>query len=194
MRHAPRPDDPTGPRLVARSDSAGATHAFAAACRQRGVRLSFGFPVDGRIQRIVDLITESCWMPVIDTGDGLRDGAWVTEVTDLVELSGWPEGARLILRKERPHPGALVLFSTADGCRITAFLTDTPPGSVPRQAAGLELRHRQHARVEDGIRQTKDTGLRNLPCHGFALNAAWLEVVLAATDLISWAKLICFAD
>jgi len=87
-----------------------------------------------------------------------------------------------------------VLFSTLDGCRVTAFLTDTAAGRVPGQAAGLELRHRQHARVEDRIRQAKATGLRNLPCHGFALNAAWLEVVLAATDLINWAKLICFAD
>jgi len=190
----PRHGDPTGPRLLARSDSAGATHAFAAACRQRGVQFSFGFPVDGRIQSIVDLIPDSCWAPALDTGDGLRDGAWVSEVTDLVELSGWPQGSRLILRKERAHPGALMLFSTADGCRVTAFLTDTAPGAVPGQAAGLELRHRQHARVEDRIRQAKDTGLRNLPCHRFATNAAWLEVVLTATDLISWAKLICFPD
>jgi hypothetical protein len=190
----PRPGDPARPRLVARSDSAGATHAFAAACRQRGVEFSFGFPVDGRIQRIVDLIPASCWMPALEGDDDLRDGAWVTEVTHLIDLTGWPPGSRLILRKERPHPGALMLFSTADGCRVTAFLTDTPPRTVPGQAAGLELRHRQHARVEDRIRQAKDTGLRNLPCHGFATNAAWLEVVLAAADLICWAKLICFAD
>jgi len=190
----PRPDDPTGPRLLARSDSAGATHAFADACRARGVGFSFGFPVDGRIQSIVDLIPEQCWVPAIEADGELRDGAWVTEVTNLVDLTGWPPGSRLILRKERPHPGALVLFSTLDGCRLTAFLTDTAASTVPGQLAGLELRHRQHARVEDRIRQAKATGLRNLPCHGFATNAAWLEVVLAATDLICWTKLICFAD
>jgi len=192
------PTGPTGPRLVARSDSAGATHAFADACRERGVQFSFGFPVDARIQKVVDLIPDSCWAPAIEdttrSADGLRSGAWVTEITSLVDLTGWPSGSRLILRKEHPHPGALVLFSTKDGCRLTALLTDTPPGAVAGQAAGLELRHRQHARVEDRIRQGKDTGLRNLPCHGFDTNAAWLEVVLAAIDLISWAKLICFAD
>jgi hypothetical protein len=194
----PRPGDPAGPHLVARSDSAGATHAFADACRERGVQFSFGFPVDARIQKVVDLIPDDCSAPAIEdttrSADGLRDGAWVTEITSLVDLAGWPSGSRLILRKEHPHPGALVLFSTKDGCRLTAFLTDTPPGAVAGQAAGLELRHRQHARVEDRIRQGKDTGLRNLPCHGFETNAAWLEVVLAAIDLISWAKLICFAD
>ena len=73
---------------------------------------------------------------------------------------------RLILRKERPHPGAQLTFSDVDGMRITAFLTDTAPRLVPGQVAGLELRHRQHARVEDRIRETKATGLRNLPCGG----------------------------
>jgi len=40
-------------------------------------------------------------------------------------------------------------FTDADGMRVTAFITDTAPGAVPGQLAGLELRHRQHARVED---------------------------------------------
>jgi hypothetical protein len=63
---------------------------------------------------------------------------------------------------------------------------------VPGQAAGLELRHRQHARVEDRIREAKATGLRNLPCHATALNAAWLETVLTAVDLVTWTQLIGF--
>jgi len=189
----PRPEDPNGPRLLARSDSAGATHAFAQACRDRGVGFSFGFPVDARIKKIVDLIPEQCWAPAINTDDQLRDGAWVAEVTSLVDLSGWPDGSRLILRKERPHPGAQLTFTDVDGMRITAFLTDTPAGKVPGQVAGLELRHRQHARVEDRIRQAKATGLRNFPCRGQAENAAWLEAVLTATDLLCWTKLICFA-
>lgn len=189
----PRPGDPDSVRVLARSDSAGATHAFAAACRDRGVGFSFGFPVDFRIKDIVDAIPEAAWYPAIET-DGLREGAWVAEVTGNVDLSTWPEGSRLILRKERPHPGAQLTFTDVDGMRITAFLTDTPPGVVPGQLAGLELRHRQHARVEDRIRQAKATGLRNLPCRGWAENNAWLEVVLMATDLIAWTKLIAFAD
>ena len=70
----------------------------------------------------------------------------------MIDLSAWPEGSRLILRKERPHPGAQLTFTDVDGHRVTAFLTDTPPGVIPGQVAGLELRHRQHARVEDRIR------------------------------------------
>ena len=78
--------------------------------------------------------------------------------------------------------------------RVTAILTNTAPGIVPGQAAGLELRHRQHARVEDRIREAKATGLRNFPCRAWNENNAWLEVVLTAVDLVCWTKLICFAD
>src|SRR5881394_2274619 len=166
-RARPRPGDADSPRVLARSDSAGATHLFAAACRSRGVRFSFGFPVDERIQGIVDLIPDQCWHPAIED-EGLRDGAWVAEATGMIDLSSWPEGSRLIVRKERPHPGAQLTFTDADGHRITAFLTDTGRGVIPHQIAGLELRHRQHARVEDRIREGKSAGLRNFPCRGFA--------------------------
>ena len=83
-------------------------------------------------------------------------------------------------------------FTDSDGLRVTAYITDTPPGVLPGLLGGLELRHRQHARVEDRIRQAAATGLANLPCHRFDANAAWLEIILAATDLVAWTKLIGF--
>lgn len=183
-----------GTRLLARSDSAGATHAFAQACVERGVGFSFGFPVDHRIQRIVDVIPESCWHRALQTDGEFREGAWVAEATGMIDLSSWPEGSRLILRKERPHPGAQLTFTDVDGHRVTAILTNTGHGVVPGQAAGLELRHRQHARVEDRIREAKATGLRNFPCRAWNENAAWLEVILTAVDLVCWTKKIAFAD
>ncbi|MGA9375894.1 MAG: transposase, partial [Mycobacterium sp.] len=134
------------------------------------------------------------WYPAIEADDGLREGAWVAEATGLVDMSPWPAGTRLILRKERPHPGAQLNFTDSDGHRVTAFITDTPPGVIAGQLGGLELRHRQHARVEDRIREAKATGLRNLPCHRADANAAWLEIVLAATDLVAWAQLIGFTE
>jgi len=189
------PDNPEAPKVLVRCDTAGSTHKFAAACRAAGAGFSFGYPVDTRIQDAVDTLNlGDCWYPAIDTDVGIRDGAWVAEATDLVNLASWPEGTRLILRKERPHPGAQLRFTDADGMRVTAFITDTPPGVVPGQVAGLELRHRQHARVEDRIRELKATGLRNLPCHSFWANAAWLEIVLAAADLVTWTRLIGFAS
>ncbi len=186
-------DDPDKPAVLVRCDTAGATHDFADACRAAGVGFSFGYPVDWRVQDAVDTLNiGQCWYPAIDTDGGIRDGAWVAEATNLVNLSAWPAGTRLILRKERPHPGAQLRFTDADGMRVTAFITDTPPGVVAGQVAGLELRHRQHARIEDRIRELKATGLRNLPCHAFDANAAWLKIVLAAADLVTWCRLIGF--
>ncbi|MGH9045653.1 MAG: IS1380 family transposase [Acidimicrobiales bacterium] len=189
----PRPDSDT--RLVARCDAAGATHGFAAACRARHVGYSLGFPIGETVRDAIKTVPEAAWSPAVEPDDNIRDGAWVTEITALVDLSAWPAGSRLIVRKERPHPGAqLSLFDVVEGMRHTAFLTDTTPGIIAGQTAGLELRHRQHARIEDRIRQAKAAGLRNLPCRAAPENHAWLEVVLAAADLVAWTKLICFAD
>ena len=191
--YRPDPDDPGAAKILVRSDSAGATHSFADACRTTGVGFSFGYAVDARVRDAVEVLnTTDRWSPAIEDGGGVRDGAWVAEATDLVDLGGWPAGTRLILRKERPHPGAQLRFTDSDGLRVTAFITDTGHGVVPGQLGGLELRHRQHARVEDRIRQAKATGLANLPCHRSEANAAWLEIILAATDLVAWSKLIGF--
>jgi hypothetical protein len=183
-----------GPRLLARSDSAGATHTFATACVARGLEFSFGFPVDTRVKAALDTIAADAWTPAIQTNGDPREGAWVVEATGLIDLDSWPKGSRLILRKERPHPGAQLTFTDVEGHRITALLTNTTPEQSTDGPAGLELRHRQHARVEDRIREAKATGLRNLPCRGFTENAAWLEAVLTAVDLVCWTKQICFAD
>jgi hypothetical protein len=66
------------------------------------------------------------WSPTINADGTIRDGAWVAEVTHLLDLSRWPTGSRVILRKERPHPGAQLTFTDVDGHRITGFITDTP--------------------------------------------------------------------
>jgi hypothetical protein len=159
------------------------------------VGFSLGAVIDSRVQNAVEILNDAdAWYRAIDTDGGIRDGAWIAEATDLVDLSAWPAGTRLVLRKERPHPGAQLRFTDSDGHRVTGFLTDTAEGQIPGQLAGLELRHRQHARVEDRIRQAKATGLRNLPFSAFDANAAWLEIILAATDLIAWTKLIGFTE
>ena len=173
----------------------GWSHGFAAACRRARVGFSFGCTIDARVREAVEVLNAGGgWYPAFEADGGIRDGAWVAEATGLVDLSAWPTGTRLILRKERPHPGAQLRFTDSDGHRVAGFLTDTAAGVVPGQLAGLELCHRQHARVEDRIRQAKATGLRNLPFHSFAANAAWLEIIMAATDLVAWAKLIGFTD
>jgi hypothetical protein len=101
-------------------------------------------------------------------------------------MSSWPPGTRLVLRKERPHPGAQLRITDADGLRVTGFLTNTALGGPGRQLADLELRHRRHARVEDRIRAAKDTGMRNLPFHDITQNRIWLAITALASELLAW--------
>ena len=93
---------------------------------------------------------------------------------------------RVIVRKERPHPGAQLRFTDIGGHRFTAFATGTKGG----QLADLELRHRRRARCEDRIRCAKDTGLRNLPLQGFAQNQIWCEIVAMACELLAWMAML----
>jgi hypothetical protein len=110
----------------------------------------------------------------------------VAELTGVLDLAGWPEGMRVIARRERPHPGAQLRFTDLDGHRFTCFATNTTTG----QLADLELRHRRRARCEDRIRTAKDTGLRNLPLHGFAQNQIWCELVAMACELTAWMQML----
>jgi hypothetical protein len=119
-------------------------------------------PSDNKRDAREILNTTDGWSPAIESCGGIRDGAWVAEATGLVEMSSWRPGTRLILRKEQPHPGPQLRFTDSDGLRVTAFITDTGHGLVGGQLGGLELRHREHARMEDRIRQARATGLRNL--------------------------------
>ncbi len=135
-------------------------------------------------------LTGTDWVPALDAGGQLRDGAWVAEITGLVDLSHWPPGMRLIVRRERPHPGAQLRFTDHDGHRLTAFVTNTRGGHL----AELELRHRRRARCEDRIRGAKDTGSRNLPFRGFNANRIWLALVCLALDLTAWMQTLALAD
>ena len=111
------------------------------------------------------LIPDLARTPAYDAEGKVRAGAWVAELTGLLDLTEhkWPKDMRVIVRKERPHPGAQLRITDVDGHRITAFATNTATGGPGTQLPDLELRHRRRARAEDRIRCAKDTGLTNLP-------------------------------
>ncbi|WP_042177080.1 IS1380 family transposase [Streptomyces sp. NBRC 110035] len=176
-----------GRRTLIRTDSAGGTHAFVAWLAQRGRWLSYsvGMTITDQIHHHVLKIPASAWTPAVETNGEIRDGAWVAELTGDV-LDGWPKGMRLIVRKERPHPGAQLRITDADGMRLTCFATNTTGLPI----AELELRHRLRARAEDRIRAARATGLRNLPLHRTAQNEVWLEIVQIALDLLAWMPML----
>ena len=108
----------------------------------------------------------------------------MAELSDHVNLESWPEGTRVICRRERPHPGAQLSFSDVDGHRFQCFITDQQDEDI----AGLEVLHRQHAEVEDRVKTLKATGAERLPFHSFAANAAWFELALLGHDIMIWTQ------
>lgn len=173
--------------MLVRTDIGGCTHAFTGDCREAGIRFSVGYELTNTVRTAILDTPEAQWAQAINADGEDRDGAWVTELSSLVNLSGWPEGSRLICRRERPHPGAQFQIFDEHGYRHTCFLTDQAGEDI----AVLELRHRGRARVEDSIRTGKDTGMRNLPHRSFAHNQTWLELSLIAQDLLCWTRLVC---
>jgi hypothetical protein len=171
--------------ILVRADTGGATHGLVDHLRQRGVRFSISLPADERVRAAVLAVPADAWVAAIDGGGQPRLGAEVAEL-DALELAGWPAGTRAICRREDPHPGAQLSFTDADGHRFQVFLTDQPDPDI----TALELRHRRRARVEDRIRCGKATGLRNLPFDLWRRNQVWLELVLAAQDLLCWAQVL----
>ena len=171
-----------GRRVLIRTDGAGASHDFLNWLHRRRLSYSIGFGLPDDTADLLTRIPAEVWTPAYDANDEVRDGAWVAELTGLLDLSGWPPGMRVIARKERPHPGAQLRITDADGLRVTAFATNTTRG----QLADLELRHRRRARAEDRIRCAKDTGLTNLPLHDFAQNQIWCAIVALACELTAW--------
>jgi len=179
-------------RLLLRADSAGASHKVvdwltARNTPRRRVEYSIGWRIDEDERAAITALPATAWSPALDADGELRDGADVAELTGLLALTGWPADMRVIVRRERPHPGAqLDLFETRDGWRYTAFITNTTTGT--RQ--WLQVRHRAHARVEDRVRCAKDTGLRRLPSREFAINEAWCLAAAIACDLTAWLQLL----
>ncbi len=173
-----------GLRILVRSDSAGATHGLADYCREANMRFSVGYELTEKVRDAILQIPEDAWIPAVEKDGSERENGQVAEVTSHLDLSAWPEHARVIVRRERPHPGAQLSFTDHDGHRFQAILTDQDDQDI----ALLECRHRQHAHVEDRIRDDKDTGRSKFPFKEFQLNEVWLQIVMLAHDLIVWTQ------
>ena len=192
-----------GTPILIRADGAGATKMWLAHLRslreQRGldVEFSVGFTLTNQLQDTIGVLPETAWTVALDAAGEPRpvdeSGLPVAQVAELTGLlpgltaAGWPDRMRVLVRRERPHPGAPIgVFEAHDGWRYQCLATDTPTG----QLAFLEARHRAHARVEDNIRNVKQAGLGRFPSRQFAINAVWLQLALTTVDLLAWTQTI----
>lgn len=183
-------DDPALVRreMIARADSAGASYDFVWGCRNRNIGFSVvarsNAQIYGAISKIAD--DESRWRPAKRQDGKRRKGAAVAEVTDLVDLSKWPPGTRLIIRREPLHPGAQQSLFPSLEYRYWGHYTDHKGSPVERDRF-----MRAHAHVEDNIERLKDSGLLRYPFCDLEANRAWLAEVCFAADLVRWFQILC---
>jgi hypothetical protein len=133
------------------------------------------------------------WQAALDADGNPREDAQVAEITGLLgDLSTWPAGHRVFVRREPLHPRYAKdasAYETKHEVRLQAFATNTPG----RQPAWLDCRHRTHARVESKIRDGKDGGLNRFPSRLMKINQAWLTVTALACDLRNWLQLLALS-
>lgn len=173
-------------KILVRADTAGATHGFIDKVRKLGLQFSVSLDLYPYVREAILNTDEKDWIAAITQDGEPREGAAVCELTD-IDLSSWAPGTRAICRRERPHPGAQLKFTDLNGYRFQVFITDQQDDDIVQ----LEVRHRGRARVENRIRCGKATGLENLPFHDFRANRNWLELILAAQDLIAFFQRLC---
>jgi Transposase DDE domain group 1 len=178
-----------GIEILLRVDSAGASHELLDWAREGRIGFSVGYEIREGLREAIEALPERAWKAALDADGRPRANGEVAEATELLDLRSWPEGSRVIVRRERAHPGAQLSFTDADGHRFQAILTDQAGTDI----AAIECRHRARARAEDQIRHDKDTGLARLPFREFALNAVWLELVGIAHDLLAWTQALAMS-
>ncbi|WP_083418410.1 IS1380 family transposase [Pseudofrankia sp. BMG5.37] len=175
-----------GRSVLVRTDGAGGTHDFLTWLHGRRLSYSVGFTLTDDHAEIIMKLPTAAWTAAYDA-DGLpRPGAWIAELTGLLDLSGWPPGMRVIVRKERPHPGAQLRITDVDGNRITAFATNSRRG----QLAALELRHRRRARCERSKPQCC-YNCDSLASWVFPSGSVFMSVFVVACWLASQGRRVC---
>jgi hypothetical protein len=116
--------------VLVRSDSAGASTQLAWHLRDDRVGFSLGW-------RSTPMSARRSWPtrarldPAIDPDGQPRDGAEVGELTGWVDLHTWPEGTRVLCRREDAHPGAQLRFSDHDGHRFQVSSPTSPTMTWP---------------------------------------------------------------
>jgi hypothetical protein len=167
--------------ILVRADSAGAVRALIGGLVARNCQFSISARVSNALDTAIANVDDDAWLPAINTDGEPRRGAQVAELD--VSVDGWPAGTRAIVRRERPHPGAQLRLWDHNGMRHQVVLTNQTGDPVT-----LELRHRRHGQVENRIKNLKDCGLERMPFTSFTANAAWMEMILCAADLLAWTQ------
>jgi hypothetical protein len=180
-------------RVQVRTDSAGCTDGFINGCRERNIGFAVVARTNTRIQSAIQKIqtfgttSNEHWQPALRAKGDIAERSHVAEITSLVDLTDWPSGTRLIVRRERLHPGAQRSLFPCTLYRYWGHYTDNPD-LTPVEA---DAHMRAHAHVEDHIKRLKESGLERFPFTKIGANRAWLQTVCMAADMVRWFQLLC---
>lgn len=186
-----RPGDPAdlvARPVMVRADSAGCTSGFVWGCRQRNIGFAVAARRNNAVHAAISKVAynNDAWTPAVTQTGENRPGAAVCEVTEHIDLSDWPEGTRLIIRREPAHPGAQRSLFPSMNFRFWGHYTDQSGDPV-----ALDVSMRAHAHVENHLARLKDSGLERMPFTNFDANQAWLQIVYWSADLVCWFQLLC---
>jgi hypothetical protein len=195
-------------RLLVRVDGAGAshellTHLLSLSSRRRTVLFSCGWAITGAGEQAIGLLPASAWQAAVDQDGVVQHDKHIAEITHLLSrAAGWPAGLQWIVRRTKPsrrQAKNLTAFEKATGWRYSIIVTSIPdtgikdvPGS--HHAQFIDVLHRQHAVVEDGVRIAKSMGLRNLPSKTWQVNCGWVLAANLAAGLAAWCRLLGLYD
>lgn len=173
-------DDPAqvAHEILVRTDIAGYSRTMLTGLAARNLTFSVGMPANERFDAAIHQLGHDDWRPARDADGRRRKGAQVAELATVPE---WlPAGSRVIVRRERPHPGAQLKLWDHNGWRHQVIVTNQAGDAV-----ALEARHRGHANVENRIKNLKDLGQARFPFTAFVANAAWLQLMLTGALLLA---------
>jgi hypothetical protein len=196
-------------RLLVRVDGAGASHELIShllslSSRRRTVLFTSGWMITEADEQAIGLLPAAAWQAAVDQDGVVQEEKHVAEITHLMtRAAGWPAGLRWIVRRTRPsrrQAKNLTAFERAAGWRYSIIVTNIPAaggiGGVPgsHHPQFIDVLHRQHAVVEDGVRTAKSMGLRNLPSKTWVVNCGWVLAASLAADLAAWCRLLGLYD
>jgi Transposase DDE domain group 1 len=195
-------------KVIVRIDGAGASHELIEHMMKIGIpggKLLFtsGWAITGADEDAIREVPDQAWKPGVTQDGHTGDDTHVAEITALMSRAGnWPPGLRWIARRVKPsrrHLKNLTDYEKETGWKYSIICTNIPgdgiegvPGS--RHAQFIDVLHRQHAVVEDGVRTGKAAGLRNLPSKSWRVNCGWVLAANIAADLQAWCRLLGLYD
>ena len=181
--HCASGEAPAPRQMQMRVDAAGCSTQIAQACRQRNIEFFMTARSNDEVTTAIDhnRFDRDTWQPALGSDGEPSKRAQVAELTNSVDLEGWPERTRFIARREPHHPGAQRTLFDSELWRYRGFYTD-----ADGDPAQLDAHMRAHARIENTIAALKDSGLKRMPFSDFDANAAWAALVALSMALVRW--------